>query len=221
MTTASAVRQGTTPVALNDVIAEIERDLRGSLGAVTGFAQVLEATGLDNDQELAVREIRRAGDHLLEDLEMLFEYWRARAKHRLEAHPFELTGAAMATADLVAPEAAARQISLASPREVEPGCWVLADEALLISALARGAHLMLGAMADGGRLEIRLDGSVDADGLRVSLDVDGLLPGETALNTVAQVLLDHHVTAAGGRFSAERDDARGHIAIDLPRASLV
>jgi signal transduction histidine kinase len=71
-----------------EFIAQLSNELRTSLNAVLGFAQVLkyDEKSLDHNQMEAVSEIINAGAHLLSQTNLIFNY------SRVESGAIELNG---------------------------------------------------------------------------------------------------------------------------------
>lgn len=112
--------------AKSEFLSRMSHELRTPLNAVLGFAQILEMD-LPPDQQDSVRQIRRAGRHLLDLINEVLDISRIEAgQMALSPEPVGVLDLIDEAVELIAPLAAAQGVTVhAAPRLCD--CHVLAD----------------------------------------------------------------------------------------------
>ncbi len=154
--------------AKSDFLSSMSHELRTPMNAILGFAQLLGYdAALDADQHDNVREIIKAGRHLLDLINEVLDLARIESGHiNLSLEPVPLPDLVAECAQLIHPLAAARAIRLqAAP---EDGSTVRADRTRLKQVLLNllsnavkynreGGSIMVGtAPGESGRLRLQV-----------------------------------------------------------------
>ncbi|GAA3384231.1 ATP-binding protein [Cryptosporangium minutisporangium] len=96
-------------------LADMGHEIRNPLNSVIGFAELLDETELTPEQADYLKPIRAAGDHLRSLMDDLLDFSKLEAGHfTFEAIPFDVVGCVEDALAIVAPQAAAKQLSLAA-----------------------------------------------------------------------------------------------------------
>ncbi len=145
----------------------MSHELRTPLTAILGFAQLLEVDELSEDNRSSVTHILQAGHHLLDLINEILDISRMeRGQLTISPEPVAVDELLDETTAVVAPLAAAREISLA--RREGSGAHVVADRQRLRQVLL---NLLSNAMKynrDGGTVTIGCD-RVPGDRLRIEI----------------------------------------------------
>ncbi|MDP2169371.1 MAG: PAS domain-containing protein [Rhodocyclaceae bacterium] len=185
--------------AKSDFLSSMSHELRTPLNLILGFAQVLEYdSALGAEQQRSVAEILKAGHHLLELINAVFDLARIDAgRLDLLLAPVALAPLADECRELIQPLAARRRIALHI--ELAPGLAVLADRMRLQQVLL---NLLFNAVKYNRETgEIRLAARADAGGM-LRLTVSDTGPG-----IAAERLQD--IFKPFERLGAERSEIEG------------
>lgn len=159
--------------AKSEFLSRMSHELRTPLNAILGFAQLLDLDELTSDQEESVRHIRKAGEHLLLLINEVLDISRVEAGHlRLSLEPVAAADAVQESVDLVRPQAAARDITIAFPL-LEQAPAVLADAQRLKQILVNLLSNAVKYNHPGGRVDITWQRAAD----RVHIAVRDSGPG--------------------------------------------
>jgi cell cycle sensor histidine kinase DivJ len=153
--------------AKSQFMAAASHELRTPLNSIIGYAEMLacEVHGpLANDrQKASVATIREAGQHLLAVVNSILEVSRLEAGgYEIRTEPFAFVDAATFCCKMMAPQAAAKSVTLTAPAALEGG-EVTADrravQQMLINLVANaikftpaGGRVTVGAKRLNGRL---------------------------------------------------------------------
>ena len=144
--------------AKSEFLSRMSHDLRTPLNAVLGFAQLLGADALTDDQHDSVRQIRRGGEHLLDLINEVLDIARIEAGQlSLSPEPVEvreIVGHALA---LVAPLARQRQISLVTSESALASRSVVADRQRLNQILLNLLSNAVKYNRDGGQVTVGVE----------------------------------------------------------------
>ncbi|MEO0360093.1 MAG: PAS domain S-box protein, partial [Pseudomonadota bacterium] len=96
----------------SEFLARMSHEIRTPMNGVTGLAELLTTTELDETQRLFVGELRKSSDRLLRVVDDILDF-SAIEEGRIALRPaeFDLRALAEETAALIAPEAAAKGLS--------------------------------------------------------------------------------------------------------------
>jgi PAS domain S-box-containing protein len=185
--------------AKSEFLSRMSHELRTPLNAILGFGQLLEMDSLDAEQRDGVRQIMKAGRHLLELVNEVLDIARIEAgRLALSLEPVSLAEVIGEASGLVEPMAVNRRVSLA--RE---GAWgqhghVLADRQRLLQVLLNLLSNAVKYNRAGGSVTVACSTS---DGT-VRIEVRDTGPG----------IRDDHVSRLFSpfeRLEAERSDVEG------------
>ncbi|MDR7427080.1 MAG: PAS domain S-box protein [Armatimonadota bacterium] len=122
-------------LAKSDFLSRMSHELRTPLHAILGFAQLLEMEPLRPEQEESVRQILRAGHHLLELISEVLDIARIEAgRVAISLEPVQVGGLIREVLDLMAPVAADRRIRVRGEAAASPA-YVRADRQRLRQVL--------------------------------------------------------------------------------------
>jgi PAS domain S-box-containing protein len=116
--------------AKNEFLSRMSHELRTPMNAILGFAQLLEMDGLSDEQKDWIREILKAGQHLLELINEVLDISRIEAgKLRLSLEPVDVVQTIDECISLLAPFASEESIELRLDRTAISGSsvYVMAD----------------------------------------------------------------------------------------------
>jgi PAS domain S-box-containing protein len=120
--------------AKSEFLSRMSHELRTPMNAILGFAQVLQMQPLAQAEQDFVREIRQAGEHLLELIDELLDLSRIEAGRLAVAiETVDLNRVLDQALQLVQPLIQERGLSLACTSP--PGLWLLADATRLRQVL--------------------------------------------------------------------------------------
>lgn len=113
--------------AKSEFLSRMSHELRTPLNAVLGFTQLL-AMDLPESQQDSVRQIRRAGVHLLNLINEVLDISRIEAGQlALSPEPVRVADVVSEVVDLMGPIAAERAVTIRSDGALAGDCHVLAD----------------------------------------------------------------------------------------------
>lgn len=203
--------------AKSDLLALVSHELRTPLNAVIGFAQLLGAAGLTEQQQRdGVGHILGAGRHLLRLINDLIDLTGAETGQlRLAARPVALSEAVREALEIVAGLAAARCVTLSGPED-GPVEWVRADRQRLLQVLLNLIGNGIKFTPAGGRVTVRVErGAVMVTDTGPGIEPDQLerlfTPFHRASDTGAEgsglgLALSQRLTVAmGGRLTVASD----------------
>ena len=114
--------------AKSEFLSRMSHDLRTPLNAVLGFAQLLAADSLTDEQEDSVRQIRRGGEHLLDLINEVLDIARIEAGQlSLSPEPVEVREIVGHAVALVAPLARRRRSAVTTEESPLSSLSVIAD----------------------------------------------------------------------------------------------
>jgi signal transduction histidine kinase/ActR/RegA family two-component response regulator len=222
--------------AKNDFLAGISHELRTPMNAILGFAQLLELDGLEGEQEDNVRQILRAGRHLLELITELLDIARIEAGElALSLEAVGLEHLLVEAVDLTRPLAEQHDVTMSVLDEA--GGYLFADRQrvlqVLLNLLANAAkYNRRGGTIDvvctesaKGRVAIAVrdtgDGIDPADLERLFAPFERLGHEQGTIEGVGLglTLVQRLVHAMGGTISVESAPGTGStFTVELPRA---
>jgi CheY-like chemotaxis protein len=161
-------------------LSSMSHELRTPMNAILGFGQLLESDSsqpLTPRQRVYVTEIVRAGAHLLELINEVLDLARIESgKMQVSLEPVHLQPLVADCLSLVQPVAREHGITVALASHEACDCWVRADRTRLRQVLLNLLSNAIKYNRDNG--EVRLDCSVDATSVRISVSDTG--PGLSA-----------------------------------------
>jgi PAS domain S-box-containing protein len=109
-------------------LSGMSHELRTPLNAILGFTQLLELDGLRSDQQIAIDQIRRAGEHLLGLVDELMDVARIEADQMsVSLEPVAVGAVIGESIELVRSLAAEHGIRIVTPAAPWPGLYAVAD----------------------------------------------------------------------------------------------
>jgi PAS domain S-box-containing protein len=159
--------------AKSEFLSSMSHELRTPMNAILGFAQLLEDGALSADQLDSVREILKAGDHLLELINEVLDLARVESgRLELSLEPVEVASVVTECLRFITPLAEERGIRLVGP------AWtalaVRADRVRLRQVLLNLLSNAIKYNRDGGSVALRVLPQEDG---RVRFRVDDTGPG--------------------------------------------
>lgn len=151
--------------AKSDFLARMSHELRTPLNAILGFGQLLEMDDLEESERESVRQILRAGRHLLDLIDEVLDISRIESGTlRISMEPVSLATVLGDVRSMVAPLAAEREVTL-HVEAAEDGLHVVADQQRLKQVLLnllsngikynrQGGELKVSAMPVDGEVQI-------------------------------------------------------------------
>ncbi|QJY45852.1 ATP-binding protein [Pseudonocardia broussonetiae] len=201
--------------AKSDLLALVSHELRTPLNAVIGFAQLLGAAALTEQQQRdGVGHILGAGRHLLRLIDDLIDLTGAETGQlRLAAEPVALSGVVGEALEIVTGLAVERGVVLSGPGD-GPAQWVRADRQRLLQVLLNLLGNAIKFTPAGGRVTVGVErGAVRVTDTGPGIGPDHLdrlfTPFHRASDTGAEgsglgLALSQRLTAAmGGRLAVE------------------
>jgi PAS domain S-box-containing protein len=222
--------------AKSEFLTGISHELRTPMNAILGFAQLLELDELGGDQGESVKQILRAGRHLLELITELLDIARIEAGElALSLEPVHLDDLVAEVVDLTRP--LAEQLDVAVAVEGTVGGYVLADRQRLRQVLLnlltnavkynrpRGRIRVASTAPTDGRVAIAVSDTGrgiapdDLERIFVPFERLGLEAGSVEGAGLGLALAQRLVDAMGGTVAVESVVGEGStFTVDLPRA---
>jgi signal transduction histidine kinase/CheY-like chemotaxis protein len=212
--------------AKSEFLSRMSHELRTPLNAVLGFTQLL-AMDLPESQQDNVRQIRRAGVHLLNLINEVLDISRIEAGQlALSPEPVRVSDVVSEVVDLMGPIAAERDVTIRSDDALACGCHVLADRQRtkqIILNLAsnavkynnRGGNVVVSCRIEDGEaaLEVIDDGIgiAEADLDRLFIPFERLGAGNTEIEGtgVGLAISQRLACAMNGRIEVSSTLGRG------------
>ena len=108
--------------AKNEFLSRMSHELRTPLNAILGFGQLLEMDALNSRQRDGVRQILKAGEHLLGLIDEILDIARMEAGViRLSLEPVCVADVIEQTVGMLAPLSARRSVRIVAVPPPEPG----------------------------------------------------------------------------------------------------
>lgn len=159
--------------AKSDFLSRMSHDLRTPLNAVLGFAQLLSAETLSDDQMDCVRQIRRGGEHLLDLINEVLDIARIEAGQlSLSPEPVEVREIVGHAIALVSPLARQRRITLTTHESPLAALSVVADRQRLNQILLNLLSNAVKYNREGGQVSVGFERAGDHS-LRINVTDTG------------------------------------------------
>jgi PAS domain S-box-containing protein len=159
----------------SEFLSAMSHELRTPMNAILGFGQLLESDpgcGLPEGQRSFVREILRAGEHLLELINDVLDLARVEAgKQQISLEPVQVSTLLDDCLSLMQPVARMRGIGLPDAARVDCGVFVTADRTRLKQVLLNLLSNAIKYNRPDGRVDITC--KADGDALRISVSDTG------------------------------------------------
>ena len=159
----------------SEFLSAMSHELRTPMNAILGFGQLLESDpglGLPEGQKGYVREILRAGEHLLELINDVLDLARIEAgKQEVSLEPVQVSTLVDDCLGLMQPVARVRGIGLPEAAQVTGEHFVVADRTRLKQVLLNLLSNAIKYNRAGGSVQVTCE--TDADALRISVGDTG------------------------------------------------
>lgn len=159
----------------SEFLSAMSHELRTPMNAILGFGQLLESDpsyGLPEGQRGFVREILRAGEHLLELINDVLDLARVEAgKQQISLKPVQVSMLLDECLSLMQPVARVRGIGLPDAACIACDAFVIADRTRLKQVLLNLVSNAIKYNRPGGSVEISCQ--ADGDALRISVSDTG------------------------------------------------
>jgi PAS domain S-box-containing protein len=167
--------------AKSEFLSRMSHELRTPLNSVLGFAQLLEMDDLPPEQAQKVGRILISGRHLLDMINEVLNITRIESgRLSLSPEPVQLRGVILESMDIVAPLAAARNLTLELTESPVNDLFVRADLQRLKQALLNLLSNAIKYNREGGQIRVGCAGMKadlkhpDARTLRISVSDSGM-----------------------------------------------
>ena len=141
--------------AKSEFLSRMSHELRTPLNAVLGFAQLLEMDLPDEHRE-SVRQIRRAGVHLLDLINEVLDISRIESGQlTLSTEPVRVSDVVGEATELMGPIAAERGVTIRASQALGCSCYVLADRQRAKQIVLNLASNAVKYNKPGGSVELR------------------------------------------------------------------
>lgn len=160
-------------LAKSEFLSRMSHELRTPLNAILGFGQLLEMDGVAPEQRESVRQILKAGRHLLDLINEILDIARIEAgRLALSSEPVNVGDALHEALDLIRPLAVERTIHLQDDLGVDTDRHVLADRQRLKQILLNVLSNAVKYNREGG--SVTVSGAVASEGvLRIAVSDTG------------------------------------------------
>jgi PAS domain S-box-containing protein len=221
--------------AKSEFIAGISHELRTPMNAILGFAQLLELDELAGEQGDSVRQILRAGHHLLELITELLDIARIEAGElALSLEPVSLDDLLVEAVDLTRPHG--EQLGVTVSMDGDTRGWVLADRQRVLQVLLNllvngvkynrpGGSVTVACIEEGAHVAIAVHDTghgiapEDLERLFVPFERLGFESGTIEGAGLGLALARRLVEAMGGTLSVTSTPGVGStFMVELPRA---
>jgi PAS domain S-box-containing protein len=156
--------------AKNDFLSRMSHELRSPLGAVMGFAQLLEFTDLEEQHKQKVAMILKASRHLLQIVDEVLDI------SRVEEGTLSISAEAIAVQpliddalDLTRPLAEGMEVVIHDPHVVGGNGYVFADNQRLKQVLINLIANAIKYNRRGGEVRLAVENADDSDRVRISV----------------------------------------------------
>jgi PAS domain S-box-containing protein len=144
--------------AKSDFLSRMSHELRTPLNAILGFGQLLELESLKPQQEDSLKQIMRAGRHLLDLIDEVLDISRIEAgRLPVSPEPVRVANAVSEAIQLVQPAASERQVTFEGGGRVHGDWYVLADRQRLRQVLLNLLSNAVKYNRPGGTVEVKLN----------------------------------------------------------------
>lgn len=168
--------------AKSEFLSRMSHELRTPLNAVLGFAQLLELDVPEEDKD-SVRQIRRAGTHLLNLINEVLDISRIEAGQlALSPEPVRVADVVGEVVELMGPIAADRGVSIDASDALSCRCHVLADRQRTKQVILNLASNAVKYNNPGGHVSLRC--APVGDAARIEVVDDGIGIAEADLERV-------------------------------------
>ena len=152
----------------SEFLSRMSHELRTPLNSVIGFSQLLAMDDLSNEQRTSVSAIQNSGRHLLDLINEVLDIVQIEAGElRLSLEPVNLAEVLRLALDLIALQAADREIALPSVVGSQ-GICVLADRQRLLQILLNLLSNAVKYNKRGGSISIEVDASGDTVSIAIT-----------------------------------------------------
>jgi PAS domain S-box-containing protein len=160
--------------AKSEFLSSMSHELRTPLNAILGYAQLFQYdTNLTQQQNNNVKEIRKAGDHLLQLINDVLDLSKIEAgKMTVSLEPVLVTRVITEAFTLVQPQADAKSIKLHPNLDPDANYYIIADNVRLKQVLVNLLSNAIKYNNMGGKVEIKLQ-LIEQDRLQIAVIDNG------------------------------------------------
>jgi signal transduction histidine kinase/ActR/RegA family two-component response regulator len=212
--------------AKSEFLSRMSHELRTPLNAVLGFAQILEMD-LPEDRQESVRQIRRAGVHLLNLINEVLDISRIEAGQlALSPEPVRMADVVDEVVELMGPIAADRSVAIRATEALDCGAYVLADrqrtKQIILNLTSNavkynnpGGHVVIDCTVENREAAVTVVddgiGIAEADLERLFIPFERLVAADSEIEGtgVGLAISQRLATAMNGRIEVASEVARG------------